>query len=38
MSFSHKLMSNNFIKSDFKDVKKLLSKNNPILTQHTNVK
>ena len=38
MSFSHKLMSNNFIESDFKDVKKLLSKNNPILTQHTNVK
>lgn len=38
MKFEHKLMSNNFIASDFKLVKKLLSKKNPILTQNKYVK
>ena len=38
MSFSHKLMSNNFEKNDFTKVKKLISQNNPILTQNKYVK
>lgn len=38
MSFSHKLMSNNFEKNDFIRVKKLISQNNPILTQNKYVK
>ena len=29
----HSLMHNNFIKEDFKEVKKLFNKKNPILTQ-----
>ena len=36
--FNHPLMSNNFIKDDFKEVKKLLDQHNPILTQGKFVK
>ena len=37
MKFNHPLMFNNFSKSDFSEVKKLLNKKNPILTQSSKV-
>ena len=37
MKLNHKLMNNNFTSSDFKDVKKLISKKNVILTQSKQV-
>ena len=37
MKLNHKLMNNNFTSSDFKDVKKLISKKNVILTQSNQV-
>ena len=37
MKINHPLMHNNFIKSDFKEVVKLLNSKNPILTQNKNV-
>ena len=37
MIYKHPLMHNNFSKSDFSDVKKLLNQTNPILTQSKKV-
>jgi len=37
MKINHPLMHNNFLKSDFKQVIKLLNSTNPILTQNKNV-
>ena len=38
MKFNHSLMHNNFSKSDFSELKKILNRSNPILTQSSKVK
>ena len=38
MKFNHSLMHNNFSKSDFSELKKILNRPNPILTQSSKVK